>query len=49
MQNAKIEQHIYSSIETLDKELLRKSKEIYEMELDYSFPMDEFKKCIVAL
>lgn len=44
MQNAKIEQHIYSSIETLDKELLRKSKEIYEMELDYTFPMDEFKK-----
>lgn len=44
MQNAIIEQHIFSSIETLDKELLREFKDIYEMELDYTFPIDEFKK-----
>jgi len=46
MQNAKLEQHIHSSIETLDRELSKMCKEIYKMELDYIFPIDEFKKYI---
>lgn len=47
MQNAKIEQHIYSSLETLEKELLKKAEEIYKLELDYIFPIKEFKKYLV--
>ncbi|HHY30005.1 MAG TPA: hypothetical protein GX520_04830 [Syntrophaceticus sp.] len=44
MQNTKVEQHIYSSMEILDKELIKIFKKVYKIELDYIFPIDEFKK-----
>jgi len=48
MQNAEVEKHIYSSIETLDIELSEISEEINKMELDYIFPIEEFKKYVVG-
>ena len=47
MQNVKVEQHIYSSMEILDKELTKIFKEVYKIELDYIFPIDEFKKNVL--
>lgn len=46
MQNINIEHHIYSSIEVLEKELLKKHKDVFKIELDYIFPINEFKKCV---
>jgi hypothetical protein len=44
MQNTKIEQLIFSSMKTLDNELLRTQPDIYKMEIDYIISLDEFQK-----